>query len=264
MKPEEVDAAIRTAGRKAPDFYEQGLAALYQKEYPLAAERLGKALATSEKELAEAPETEREEARERVADRAAFLGGALSEQGRYHEAVPAYRRAAELLGEHAATLNQLGIALTADGDYAGAEAVLQRALAAARSTRSDLEWLIQGNLAIVREDQGDLAGAHTIKEQALEALRRRFGADHPETWTAMNNLALTLQGPRGVGASPRDDSRSRCSRRCAGSSARIIPDTLSAMSNLSLTLYAPGRPGSGTPAGRAGARGAPPARGGSS
>jgi hypothetical protein len=101
------------------------------------------------------------------------------------------QRAAELLGEHAAALNQLGIALTGDSDYAGAEAVLKRALAAARSTRSDLERFIQGNLAIVREDQGDLAGARALKEQVLEAMRRRFGADHPETWTAMNNLAFT-------------------------------------------------------------------------
>ncbi|HEV7505260.1 MAG TPA: tetratricopeptide repeat protein [Thermoanaerobaculia bacterium] len=223
LKPEEVDAAIRAAGQKAPDLYEQGLAALYEKNYPLAAERLGKALAASEKELAEAPESERETARERVADRAAFLGGALSEQGRYHEAVPSYQRAAELLGEHAATLNQLGIALTADGDYAGAEAVLKRALAAARSTRSDLELPIQGNLAIVREDQGDLAGARALKEQVLEGLRRRFGADHPETWTAMNVGA----GPRSGGAGARG-------------AAADHPSTLTAMSNLAETLRAQG------------------------
>lgn len=234
LKPEEVDAAIRAAGQKAPDLYEQGLAALYEKKYPLAAERLGKALAASEKELAEAPEA----AREKVADRAAFLGGALAEQGRYHEAVPAYQRAAELLGEHAATLNELGKALAADGDYAGAEAVLKRALAAARSTRSDLEWPIQGNLAIAREEQGDLAGARALKEQVLEGLRRRFGADHPETWTAMNNLAFTLRA-QGEWSRARDleEQVLAALRRKLGPEH---PDTLSAMSNLSMTLYAQG------------------------
>ena len=238
LKPEEIDAAIRGAGQKAPDLYEQGLAALYEKNYPLAAERLGKALAASEKELAEAPESEREAARERVADRAAFLGGALFEQGRYHEAVPAYQRAAELLGEHAATLNQLGTTLLADGDYAGAEAAFKRALADARSTRSDLEWPIQGNLAIVREDQGDLAGARALKEQALEGMRRRFGADHMETWTAMNNLAFTLRA-QGEWARARDleEQVLAALRRKLGPDH---PDTLSAMSNLAMTLYAQG------------------------
>ena len=238
LKPEEVDAAIRAAGQKAPDLYEQGLAALYQKDYPLASERLGKALAASEKELAEAPEAERDAAREKVADRAAFLGGALAEQGRYREAVPAYRRATELLGQHAATLNQLGIALTADGDSAGAEAVLKRALAAARSTRSDLEWPIQGNLAIAREEQGDLAGARALKEQVLEGMRRRFGADHPETWTAMNNLAFTLRA-QGDWARARDleEQVLAALRRKLGPDH---PDTLSAMSNLSMTLYLQG------------------------
>jgi len=247
LKPEEVDAAIRAAGQKAPDLYEQGLAALYEKDYPLAAERLGKALAASEKELAEAPESEREAARERAADRAAFLGGALAEQGRYHEAVPSYQRAAELLGEHAATLNQLGIALTADGDYAGAEAVLKRALAAARSTRSDLEWPIQGNLAIVREDQGDLAGARALKEQVLEGLRRRLGADHPETWTAMNNLAFTLRA-QGEWSRARDleEQVLAALRRKLGPDH---PDTLSAMSNLSMTLYLQGELAAARPLG---------------
>jgi tetratricopeptide (TPR) repeat protein len=234
LKPEEVDATIRAAGQKAPDLYEQGLAALYQKDYPLAAERLGKALAASEKELAEAPEAEREAARERVADRAAFLGGALYEQGRYREAVPAFRRAAELLGEHAATLSQLGIALTADGDYAGAEAVLQRALAAARSTRSDLEWPIQGNLAIVREDQGDLAGARALEEQVLAALRRKLGPDHSDTLSAMSNLSMTLylQGDLAA-ARPLGEQVLAGRRRVLGADH---DDTLTAMANLASTL----------------------------
>lgn len=238
LKPEEVDAAIRGAGRKGLNLYEQGLVALYEGSYPLAQERLERALAASEKEMAEAPASEREAARERAADRAFFLGGALSEQGRYHEAVPPLQRAADLLGEHAYTLNELGKALTADGDYAGAEAVLQRALAAARSTRSDLEWPIQGNLAIVREDQGDLAGARALKEKVLEGMRRRFGADHPETWTAMNNLAFTLRA-QGELARARDleEQVLAALRRKLGPEH---PDTLSAMSNLSMTLYAQG------------------------
>ena len=238
LKPEEVDAAIRAAGQKGPDLYEQGLAFLYKKDYPLAAERLGQALAASEKELAEAPEKERGEARERVADRADFLGAALFEQGRYHESAAAYRRAAELLGDHPATLNRLGMALTEDGDDAAAEAVLARALAAARSAGSDLEWFIQSNLALVRENRGDLAGARALKEQVLEAMRRRFGAEHPETWAAMNNLAFTLRA-QGEWAKAREleEQVLQALTRKLGSDH---PDTVSAKSNLSTTLYAQG------------------------
>jgi tetratricopeptide (TPR) repeat protein len=238
LKPEEVDAAIRGAGRKSPDFYEQGLAFLYAKDYPQAAERLGKALAASERELAEAPETERAGARERVADRADFLGAALVEQGRYREAVAAYRRAVEFLGEHAATLNRFGIALTEDGAYPEAEKVLERALAAARSSRSNLEWFIQGNLALVRENRGDLAGARALKEKVLEGMRRQFGADHPETWTAMNNLAFTLRA-QGEWARARE-LEEQVLAALRGKFGTDHPDTLSALSNLSMTLYAQG------------------------
>jgi tetratricopeptide (TPR) repeat protein len=91
LKPEEVDAAIRAASQKSPDLYEQGLAALYKKNYPVASERLKEALAAGEKELAQA--------QEKVGDRAFFLGESLYEQGQYPESVTAFKRATELRGE---------------------------------------------------------------------------------------------------------------------------------------------------------------------
>jgi tetratricopeptide (TPR) repeat protein len=184
LKPEEVDAAIRAASQKSPDLYEQGLAALYEKNYPVASERLKEALAASEKELAQT--------QEKVGDRAFFLGQSLYEQGRYSESVTAFKRAAELRGEHAETLNRLGMALEGAGNYPEAEAVLNRALVADQSSNSNLGPFIQNNLAIILYDRGDLTGARRLGEQVLESRRRQLGADHLNTLTAMSSLALTL------------------------------------------------------------------------
>jgi tetratricopeptide (TPR) repeat protein len=45
------------------------------------------------------------------------------------------------------------------------------------------------NLAIVLSKQGDWEEAHKLHEEVLEARRRAFGSDHPETCNAMYNLA---------------------------------------------------------------------------
>ncbi|MFA7429637.1 MAG: tetratricopeptide repeat protein, partial [Rhodospirillaceae bacterium] len=47
--------------------------------------------------------------------------------------------------------------------------------------------------------QGDRAGARALLEQVVEARRRVLGAEHPDTVTSMNILASTL-GPQGVRA----------------------------------------------------------------
>jgi len=226
LEPEEVDAAIRAASQKSSDLYEQGLAALYEKNYPVASERLEKALEAREKKLAQD--------KEEVADSAFFLGESRFHEGRYGEAVTAFKRAVELRGEHAETLNRLGIALTAAGNYPEAEAVLKRALAADQRTNSNLESAIQGNLAVVLGDRGDLTGARQLKEQVLESRRRQLGADHPDTLTAMNSLAGTLKAQGDLPkARQLQEQVLESSRRQLGAEH---PDTLTAMNNLAGTL----------------------------
>jgi hypothetical protein len=55
---------------------------------------------------------------------------------------------------------------------------------------------------------GPPRGALHFQQQALAIRRRVLGDEHPDTLTAMNNLALTLwnQGDRAAGG----DFRSRC------------------------------------------------------
>lgn len=230
LKPEEVDAAIRAAAQKSPDLYEQGLAALYEKNYPVASERLEKALVASEKEFAQA--------QEKVADRAFFLGQSLYEQGRYQESVVALRRATELRGENAETLNLLGMALESAGNFPEAEKVLNRGLEADPRMSSTLRADIQSDLALVLKDRGDLIGARLLCEQVLEVRRRELGTDHMDTLSAMNTLADTFyaEGDLQKARLLEEQVLESLSRQFGADH----PNTLKAMNNLAEMLNAQG------------------------
>ncbi|HEY0553578.1 MAG TPA: tetratricopeptide repeat protein, partial [Thermoanaerobaculia bacterium] len=204
----------------------QGLAALYEKNYPVASERLEKALAASEKELTQA--------QERVGDRAFFLGESLYEQGRYREAVVAFRRAVEVRGEHTETLNRLGLALDGAGNYSEAEAVLNRAARADQHTDLGLGSAIQSNLAQVLYHQGDLSGARRLQEQTVESLRLRLGADHPDTLRAMGNLAEMISDQGDLSKARQLQEQVLESLRCQLGPDH--PDTLMVMGNLAVTF----------------------------
>ena len=117
LKPEEVDKAIRAWGAKATDPYDIGLAALYERNYPKAEERF--------KESLEIRRQERNKAQAKVAEAAFFLGQALLDQGKYLEAIVAYRESLEAGGEHDTTLNNIGMALLKAGDLQGSASWLR-------------------------------------------------------------------------------------------------------------------------------------------
>jgi hypothetical protein len=87
---------------------------------------------------------------------------------------------------------------------------------------------------ILRSAQGDLAGARRIEEPVLEACRRVHGEEHPNTLTAMSNLAGTLseQGDL-TGARRLQEQVVEARRRALGEEH---PDTLTAMCNLAMVL----------------------------
>lgn len=78
LKPDEVDAAIRVAAQKAAmEPFERGLAALYEKNYPLASQNLAQARASTEEELMQTQQ-KLTQLQKRLAEQAFFLGQSLS------------------------------------------------------------------------------------------------------------------------------------------------------------------------------------------
>src|SRR6185503_11168907 len=121
LEADEIDKAIRAWGEKSKDPYEIGLAAFYARNYPLASDKLRKALEIREAEL--------EKKRGEVADSAFFLGQSLYVQGKYKESVSAYRKAADLRPNDAIVINYFALSLMEAGSYAEAELHYKRALA---------------------------------------------------------------------------------------------------------------------------------------
>jgi tetratricopeptide (TPR) repeat protein len=93
-------------------------------------------------------------------------------------------------------LNELGRLLHAQGDYAAARPLFDRALAideAVRgpddpSTAASVAWL-----AYLYKTQGDYAAARPLYERALAITERALGPTHPDTATSLNNLAELLR-----------------------------------------------------------------------
>jgi hypothetical protein len=82
--------------------------------------------------------------------------------------------------------------------------------------------------------QRGYASARKLQEETLESHRHLLGEVHPDTLTAMTNLAVTL-GKQGdwAGARNLQEQVLAASRRLQGGEH---PHTLTAMSNLAVTL----------------------------
>jgi len=177
------------------------------------------------------------------------LGNALKEQGRYDEAIAAYRRAIELKPDYAEAHNNLGNALKEQGRLDLAVAAYRRAIATWPEYAE-----AHSNLGIALKEQGlldlavdshrraielkpEYAGAYSnlgnaLKEQgrldlAIDAYRRAIalGPDHDGTHT--NNLgnAFKEQG--------RLDEALACFRRAVA----LQPKDAMAASNLLMSLH---------------------------
>ncbi|HVT61642.1 MAG TPA: tetratricopeptide repeat protein [Thermoanaerobaculia bacterium] len=233
LKPKEVEQAIKSEAVNSPDPYERGLAALYQQNYSLASTLLEQA--------AKASESEFKQDRQKIGERYSFWGQALDGAGRYRDAVAAYRRAVQMRGEHAETLNGLGIALFDSGDFAEAARQFNRALASASQpgTGELTRLAIQGNLAMTLSSLNDL-GARRLEQEVLAARQRLLGPEHPDTLIAMNNLAETLRAQGEYPAARElEEQLLNVGRRVWGLEK---PNTLTAEANLAETLRQQGQP----------------------
>ena len=86
--------------------------------------------------------------------------------------------------------------LQAQGDFAGARPLFERALAIREKVlgpeHPDTATSLS-NLAILLQDQGDFAGARPLFERALAIREKALGPEHPNTARSLNNLARLLQ-----------------------------------------------------------------------
>ncbi|MEM7355697.1 MAG: serine/threonine-protein kinase, partial [Acidobacteriota bacterium] len=132
------------------------------------------------------------------------LGHLDKAQGRYPEAIAAYRESLELthrqLGEShletAECLNDLALALQIVGEVDEARELLRRALAIYRSLLGDEDPFVATvsiNLALLFESQGDYAAAEPLMRDALAIDLKTFGDLHPNVADDLNSLALLLQ-----------------------------------------------------------------------
>jgi tetratricopeptide (TPR) repeat protein len=92
-------------------------------------------------------------------------------------------------------LNNLGILLSDQGDFAGARPLLERALAIREKVLGPGNpgtALSVNNLGVLLSDQGDLAGARPLLERALAIRETVLGPWHPDTASSLNELGVLL------------------------------------------------------------------------
>jgi tetratricopeptide (TPR) repeat protein len=177
LKPEEVDQAIREWGKKATDPYQQGLAALYEKNFPKAEQLLTQSYQMRKNAFQDA---------------AFFLGQALYEQGKYSEAVNKFQEVFVLKHDDPVVLNWLGNSLLEAGRYGEAEPLLKRVLDINEkgpgkdnpSTATSLN-----NVAVLYYDLGRYDEAEPLLKRALAIDGKTLGENHPGTAADLNNLA---------------------------------------------------------------------------
>jgi Flp pilus assembly protein TadD len=93
---------------------------------------------------------------------------------------------------------------------------------------------------IARHDyeRGEYSGARQLYEQVLEARARLLGKEHPDTLTAMNNLAGTLEAQGDLAGARK--LQEQVLEACARLLGQEHPNALTAMNNLAGTLCARG------------------------
>src|SRR6185436_1926798 len=156
--------------------------------------------------------------RERIAETVGNLGALRQAQGDSTEAAALHRESLALLetiqGEaagqarefHITELNNLGLVLFYQGDFAGAESTWRQALAEGRHLYSGAHptiALVLLNLTKALTARGDFAAAEPISHEALDMHRALFGEDNPLIALDLGNLATIHQGtgdPQGARA----------------------------------------------------------------
>jgi tetratricopeptide (TPR) repeat protein len=186
LTPQDVDAAIREWGRKAEDPYQQGLAALYERNFPKATELLTKSY--------EIRKAEKEKKENEFVDAAVFLGDALYAQGKFHEAIVKYREASAERPDDGTILNSLAKALLGAEDLDEAARTGKRAVSAKMAEsgfgpRSPQLAGAKFELARVYFKQRNFKDAEAALKEALEINEQELGPQDASVEQCLRALA---------------------------------------------------------------------------
>lgn len=187
LMPQDVDAAIREWGQKAEDPYQQGLAALYERNYPRATELLTKSY--------EIRKAEKEKTRAEFIDAALFLGDSLYAQRKFREAAGKYQEASAERPTDGVILNSLAMALLGAEELEEAERASLRSVSAKLADtgfgpRSPQLAGAQYQLARVYYREGKFAEAEASLKEALEINEQQLG---PEDASVENCLRAYVE-----------------------------------------------------------------------
>jgi tetratricopeptide (TPR) repeat protein len=186
LTPQDVDTAIREWGRKAEDPYHQGLAALYERNYPRATELLTKSY--------DIRKAEKEEKESEFVDAALFLGDALYAQGKFREAVVKYQEASAERPTDGVILNSLAKALLGAEDLdeaarAGRRAVSAKMADSGFGPRSPQLAGAQFELARVYFRQQKFMEAEALLKESLEINEQELGPQDASVEACLRALA---------------------------------------------------------------------------
>jgi tetratricopeptide (TPR) repeat protein len=179
--PKELAEAIDAWARAVEDNYEKGLAALYERRFAEASQLILKSIPSPPGDLLK---------------RYVPLARAEYEQGHYAAAESFLRIVLAVHSDDPMILNNLGLVLAKEGNYAEAEPLYQRALAIAEKGLGPNHPAVAtklNNLALLYYSQGKYAEAEPLYKRALAIDEKALGPNHPDVATNLNNLALLFK-----------------------------------------------------------------------
>ena len=144
--------------------------------------------------------------------------------------------------QSANTMNEQAETLNAQGKYAQAQPLFEKALEIRRRLLTDDHpdtAASYNNLAVNLNAQGKYAQAQPLFEKALEIRRRLLTDDHPDTATSYNNVAVNLNAQgKYAQAQPLYEKALEIRRRLLTDDH---PDTATSYNNLAVNLNAQGK-----------------------
>jgi tetratricopeptide (TPR) repeat protein len=150
-------------------------------------------------EDAEAPEAGSDRipkrAEEALVKSAQYLGHILCDQGRYQEAVTAFRKGLEFRENDPTLQFWLGLALSKSAEWSRAEPLLRRALQSREDSYGPEHLMVAvplSGLAQVLQATNRLGEAEPLMRRALRILEKTYGPKHPMFAIGLNNLARLL------------------------------------------------------------------------